>query len=131
MKVLLDTHAFIWYVEGIPELSQLARETIEHPGNQCMVSYASLWEMSIKISLGKLILKGGFDTLINDIATNGFDLLPIRYAHLKQNTHLAWHHKDPFDRLLIAQCQVENIPVISKDPFFDDYLKGTGVKRIW
>lgn len=131
MNVILDTHAFIWYVEGSPLLSQAAKYNIEDPANQCFISLASLWEMSIKISLGKLELKGDFETVLEDIARNGFDLQPIIFDHIQQNTKLDWHHKDPFDRILIAQCVVEDMPIISRDVVFDAYFTGASPGRIW
>lgn len=131
MNILLDTHTFIWYVEGSAELSLRAKSHIEDPANQCYVSLVSLWEMSIKISLGKLSLKGDFDTVLEDVAKNGFDLQPIIFEHVRENTALSWHHKDPFDRLLIAQCIVEGMPFISRDDIFDAYLSGTVPQRIW
>lgn len=131
MNILLDTHAFIWYVEGSSELSRLAIRHIEDPANQCFVSLASLWEMSIKISLGILDLKGNFETVLEDIAYNGFDLQPVIFEHIQQNTKLDWHHKDPFDRMLIAQCLVENMPIISRDTIFDAYFGGYPPQRIW
>jgi PIN domain nuclease of toxin-antitoxin system len=131
MNILLDTHAFIWYVEGSNELSRVAILHIEDPANQCFVSLASLWEMSIKISLGKLDLKGNFETVLEDIAYNGFDLQPVIFEHVQQNTKLEWYHKDPFDRMLIAQCFVENMPIISRDTILDAYFEGYPSQRIW
>ena len=107
MKILLDTHAFIWYVEGSLELSKTARKEIEDNTNQCYLSMASLWEMSIKIGLGKLSLKSPFNTVFDDVSNNGFDLLPIIFEHTLLNAQLTWHHKDPFDRLMIAQVLVK------------------------
>ncbi len=130
MNLLLDTHTFIWYVEGSAELSQAARQAIEHPENQGFVSMASLWEMSIKVGLGKLELQSPFETVLDDIAENGFELLPIHFAHTLENTRLDWHHKDPFDRLLIAQARVEAMPVVGRDGVFDLYFDG-GLGRIW
>lgn len=131
MKILLDTHTFIWYVEGSKELSLTATRHIEDPANECFVSMVSLWEMSIKISLGKLELQGAFETVMEDIVQNGFGVQPIFFEHVRQNTQLVWYHKDPFDRLLIAQCLVENMPIISRDALLDSYLEDSIFKRIW
>lgn len=131
MNILLDTHTFIWYVEGSNELSLVGRKHIEDPTNQCFLSLVSLWEMSIKVSLGKLDLQEKFETVLEDITQNGFELQPIIFDHVRQHTHLAWHHKDPFDRLLVAQCLVEKMPIISRDAILDLYFENSIAKRIW
>lgn len=131
MNLLLDTHTFIWYVEGSAELSTNARREIENPQNQCFVSIASLWEMSIKINLGKLEMNAPFETVMDDITQNGFRLLPIIFAHTLQNSLLELYHRDPFDRLLVAQSIVEKMPFISRDAVLDLYLEDQMVRRIW
>lgn len=131
MNLLLDTHAFIWYVEGFSELSDRARNQIENIQNQCFISIASLWEMSIKVGLGKLNLKGSFNNALMDIETNGFEILPISFLHTLRNTAIPWHHRDPFDRLLVAQAIEENMSIISRDEMFDLYFDEMQVKRIW
>lgn len=131
MNLLLDTHTFIWYFEGSPELSSNARKEIENPHNQCFVSIVSLWEMSIKINLGKLEMNAPFETVMDDITQNGFRLLTIIFNHTLQNSLLEWHHKDPFDRLLAAQSIVENMPLISRDAVLDLYLEDQMAGRIW
>ena len=131
MKILLDTHTFIWYVEGASELSLMAKKHIEDPTNQCLVSLVSLWEMSIKVGLGKLDLMGAFESVLEDIAQNGFELQPITFDHILLQTHLEWHHKDPFDRLLVAQCLAEKMPIISRDAVLDAYFESSIQKRIW
>ena len=131
MNLILDTHAFIWYIEGSEELSLIARNHIEDPQNQCFASIVSLWEMSIKISLGKLEMQGPFHSILEDIGGNGFSILSITFTHTLLNIHLNWFHKDPFDRLLIAQSMAEKMSLISRDIIFDAYLKKDTVKRIW
>lgn len=131
MNILLDTHTFIWYVEGSNELSDNAKKHIEDSSNQCFVSLVSLWEMAIKVSLGKLNLQGDFETVLEDILNNGFELQPITFDHILQQTHLEWYHRDPFDRLLVAQCLFEKMPIISRDTMLDDYFMDTNLKRIW
>ncbi|MBP6812020.1 MAG: type II toxin-antitoxin system VapC family toxin [Saprospiraceae bacterium] len=131
MNLLLDTHTFIWYNEGSVELSHDARQEIENPQNQCFVSIASLWEMSIKIGLGKLDIQSPFETVLDDVSENGFELLPVTFEHTFQNSRLDWYHKDPFDRLLVAQCLVEKISIISRDSILDLYFGNALVKRIW
>lgn len=128
MNILLDTHAFLWFIAGSDELSDKAREHIEDENNRVFLSAASLWEMAIKVSLGKLTLSEPFETLIPEqLALNGVEILGITVAHTTQVANLPFHHRDPFDRLIIAQALEEQLPVISVDGAFDEY----GVKRIW
>ncbi len=127
MKLLLDTHTFIWFVEGSKSLTTTARKAIDNSNNTSYVSIASLWEMSIKVGLKKLKLNSSFATVIDDVRENNFELLPIEFWHTLENTKLAPHHKDPFDRLLIAQAIVEDMHIISADDIFEKYK----VKRIW
>ncbi len=100
----------------------------ENPQNQCFVSIASLWEMSIKIGLGKLDIQSPFETVLDDVSENGFELLPVTFEHTFQNSRLDWYHKDPFDRLLVAQCLVEKISIISRDSILDLYFGNALVK---
>jgi PIN domain nuclease of toxin-antitoxin system len=128
MKVLLDTHAFLWFIMGSASLSVNARALIEDAGNERLLSVASLWEIAIKTSLGKLTLSAPFDELIPaQLKLNGIDLLNIKVDHLSTLTTLPFHHRDPFDRLIIAQAIVEKLPVVSLDGAFDTY----GVTRHW
>ena len=132
MKNILDTHTFIWFVEGSPELSKNARNIIENINNDNYISIASLWEMSIKVGLGKLILKvGDFAKIIDSINENGFQILDINFQHTVENSKLPLIHRDPFDRMIISQGIVENMHIIGKDAIFDDYLKDKRIKRIW
>ncbi|MBI2967431.1 MAG: type II toxin-antitoxin system VapC family toxin [Bacteroidetes bacterium] len=121
MKLLLDTHTFIWYVNGDVSISENARELIENPSNEKHISIASLWEMAIKISVGKLTIKGGIRKSLDDISLNNFLLLPILPDHLTIIESLLFHHRDPFDRLIVAQAICENISILSKDPNFKKY----------
>ncbi|MEZ4963035.1 MAG: type II toxin-antitoxin system VapC family toxin [Saprospiraceae bacterium] len=121
MNILLDTHTFLWFVAGSGELSQRARQTIEDPANIGFISIASLWEISIKTTLGKLTIKGKYETVIDDVTSNGFMLLPIEFHTVQQNKP-PFHHKDPFDRVLVSQAIIENMELISKDEIFDPYL---------
>lgn len=128
MKLLLDTHSFIWFVEDHPSLSAQARTHIENPANEVFVSIASIWEMAIKISLGKLSLSQPFDLFIpHQLLANDFSLLDISISHTLHVATLPFHHRDPFDRLLCTQSLLENMPFISRDNVFDTY----GVARIW
>ena len=128
MKLLLDTHAFLWFVMGSDNLSVNARALIENPANENLLSVASLWEMAIKVSLGKLTLSAPFDELIPEqLKLNGIGLLNIKTDHLSLLAKLPFHHRDPFDRLLIAQAITEKIPIVSIDAAFDTY----GITRLW
>lgn len=129
MRLLLDTHAFLWFIAGSSELSDTARPLIEDPGNAPLLSVASLWEMAIKISLGRLSLGQSFEVLIpQQLALNGVDLLPIDFEHTAAVASLPYHrHRDPFDRLLVAQAMVEGLPIVSRDAAFDAY----GIQRLW
>ncbi|HJT31679.1 MAG TPA: type II toxin-antitoxin system VapC family toxin [Pirellulales bacterium] len=128
MTVLLDTHALYWYIEGDAQLSAAARTTIQDASNEVLFSPASYWEMAIKISIGKWQLNRDYDDFI-DLALNqyGFQILPILPTHTERIIGLPFHHKDPFDRLLVAQALVENIPIISNDGALDAY----GIVRTW
>ncbi|MEY4539607.1 MAG: hypothetical protein RLZZ306_1364 [Bacteroidota bacterium] len=121
MNLILDTHAFIWFVEGSIELSQNAKKSILDTNNIKYVSVASLWEMSIKVNQGKLSLKSPFETIMDDITENGFILLNANFGHLVENSKLPWHHRDPFDRLIIAQSNIEEMSIISRDSEFKNY----------
>ncbi|TXK49234.1 type II toxin-antitoxin system VapC family toxin [Pontibacter qinzhouensis] len=111
---LLDTHALIWFLNGDKQLSKTARTAIEEESNDKYISVASLWEMAIKISLRKLEL-AAFSDLANMIAENGFEILPITFEHALKVAKLDFIHGDPFDRILIAQCIVDHLAIISKD----------------
>jgi PIN domain nuclease of toxin-antitoxin system len=123
MKLLLDTHALIWYLEGSLLLPETARVMIDNAENEVFISAVSLWELSIKISLGKLKRPLNLSTLelAKHLEVLGFLILPISPTHLDVLSVLPFHHKDPFDRLLIAQAIAENIPVLSRNAVFQDY----------
>ena len=127
MNLLLDTQVFLWFIGGDSRLSRKAMDAIEDGANRKAVSAASLWEIAIKISLGKLKLAAPLkDILPRQIDLNGFDLLYIHVRHLWRVCELPFHHRDPFDRLLVAQCEVDGMTVASAYPIFDRY----GVRRI-
>ena len=128
MRLLLDTHAFLWWIEDAPALSRKARAAIADPQNQILLSLASSWEMAIKLSLGRLKLPDVIERFIPDqLAANGFSQLQIDFRHVAKVAALAFHHRDPFDRLLAAQAIEEDLPIITSDRVFRKY----GVKRIW
>jgi len=128
MNLLLDTHTFLWFIDGSAKLSRSARELIEDQRNVKLVSVASLWETGLKISLGRLELAQPFEELIPaQMRMNGFGLLPLRISHIAKIISLPFHHRDPFDRLLVGQCLVESLSLVSVDPAFDKY----SVRRLW
>lgn len=129
MRFLLDTHTFLWFITANPKLSNQARLIIENSDNIRLLSMASLWEIAIKTSQDKLRLSISFQELFTThIQNNAIQLLPIEPKHLNQLLTLPYHHKDPFDRLLIAQAIIEDIPIISKDQVFKSYEE---VNVIW
>ncbi len=127
MRLLLDTHAFLWFILSDKRLSAKARAAIMDPANDVLVSPATFWEIAIKISLGKYRLPGPFEPFIqSQMAQNQFTILPITIAHVAVVSTLPHHHRDPFDRLLVAQALAEKIPLLSEDAVLDAY----GVQRI-
>ena len=131
MRYLIDTHVFLWFVSSSKELSKTARTLIENGNNEIFLSIASLWEISIKTALGKLSVKGNYETVIDDVVDNSIQILPINFAHTVEQNRLPFHHRDPFDRIIISQAIVENMDFISAETVFDDYLKGKSMKRFW
>ncbi len=128
MRLLLDTHTFLWFIMGNSNLSVNARALIEDTANERLLSVASLWEIAIKLSVGKLKLTAPFDVLIpQQLGLNGIELLNIKMEHAAVVAGLTFHHRDPFDRLLIAQAMAETIPIMSIDTAFDAYP----VTRLW
>lgn len=131
MNNLLDTHTLIWFFEGSDKMSSKAREQIENPGNTNFVSVVSFWEIAIKISIGKLEMDLSMEDLQRLIWENGMEILPIKIDHTFLLRTLPYHHKDPFDRLLITQSLTEYLNLISCDEIFDKYLLGKTLDRIW
>lgn len=128
MRALLDTHAFLWFITDNPQLSQPALDLLQDPGNDVVVSIASLWEIAIKSNLGKLQLAKPFDELFpQQIVVNNFGILPIMVQHLTILVGLEHFHRDPFDRLIISQAISEDLPVVTRDAYFQQYP----VRLIW
>ncbi len=128
MRLLLDTHALIWFCEGKAALSPRARAAMEDAANECLVSHATAWEMAIKLNLGKLELGLDYGQIFPGVLdANGFSLLPPSLAHYQALISLPSHHGDPFDRLVIAQAQVEGLTIVTCDPHFPAY----GVPILW
>ncbi|MDQ6958873.1 MAG: type II toxin-antitoxin system VapC family toxin [Mariprofundaceae bacterium] len=128
MRLLLDTHTFIWAATLDERLSSKAKTLLLDSDNELLLSTASIWEMAIKTSLGKLILKQPIEQTINEqIQINGLQILNIESAHALAMASLPWHHRDPFDRLLICQGKLENLIILGRDSVMDAY----GVDRVW
>ena len=127
MRALLDTHAFLWFLAGDERLSRKARETMSEENAELFVSAASVWEMAIKASLGRLRLPLPVADYVAEKVRAGFQVMPIDWVHAAAVQKLPFHHRDPFDRLLIAQAQVEKLPLVSGDRAFLKY----GIRLIW
>ena len=127
MNILLDTHALIWFLNGDKLISGNAKAAIENTDNIKIVSIASIWEIAIKISLNRLSLPKGLMHFLNLIEDNGFEILPISIEHTLTVAKLDFIHRDPFDRLLIAQCKTGNLSIVTKD----DDIKRYDVSTIW
>ncbi|MBI3919998.1 MAG: type II toxin-antitoxin system VapC family toxin [Armatimonadetes bacterium] len=128
MNLLLDTQALLWFLLDDPRLSGMARESIVDADGLIFVSPASLWEIAIKMSLGQYTLPAPFAAFWDEqLLTNDFTILPISVSHSARVVDLPFYHRDPFDRLIIAQSLVEGVPVVGSDDLFDQY----GVKRVW
>lgn len=127
MKLLLDTHTFLWFINDEPRLSSAALTLLESD-HDIFVSMATLWEIAIKYSLGKLSLPTPYEEFVtHQILTNEFNVLSIQIAHLTIVAQLPFHHRDPFDRILVAQSMLEDLPILSADPLLDRY----SIKRMW
>lgn len=128
MRALLDTHAFLWWLTDNPELSKGARSVIGDSTNELYLSAASGWEIAIKAKLGRLEIAGDPEKLIPEqMALNAIDGLPVQMSHALHVFQLPDLHRDPFDRILIAQSRVEEIPIITRDPVISQYE----VETIW
>jgi len=121
MKILLDTHTFLWFLSGDSELSKQARMFIENPENENYISIASFWEIAIKNSLGKLTLDVPFAELKTEAIKNSFQILPITFEDTLQLNTLPFHHRDPFDRIIISQAKENNLVLLSCDSNFSPY----------
>ncbi len=121
MNILLDTHALLWFYSGDTQLSSTSQNLIKDTSNNCYVSIASIWEITIKYNIGKLELENSLTDLFEFIKRNQISVIPIEFDHLLKLSSLPLIHRDPFDRIIIAQGISEKLTVISKDRFFSDY----------
>jgi PIN domain nuclease of toxin-antitoxin system len=126
--MILDTQAFLWFVSDLSKLGKKARSAINDPDNEIYLSLASTWEMAIKISMGKLRIAEPLEQFIpQQLLVNSLRQLDITFRHVTGVATLPFHHKDPFDRLLVSQALLEGMPVLSADKAFDAY----DVERVW
>jgi len=123
VKLLLDSHTYLWWLDDHPNLSPAARGALADPANVVLVSAASIWEIEIKRALGRL--DAGDADLVSEIAANRFMELPVQARHAAAAARLPNHHGDPFDRLLIAQAQLEGLICVTRDRAFQDYETAT------
>ena len=127
MNLLLDTHAVIWFLNGDPQLSKTASFLISDLASVRFVSMATIWEIAIKIKTGKLDIEFPINDLMDKLLLNGMIVLPIEFRHVLQTNNLDLHHRDPFDRMIIAQSITEDLTIISKDKNFSLYP----IKLLW
>ncbi len=130
MRLLLDTHAFLWFITNDPQLSATAHGLISDPQNDVLISPASYWEVAIKVSIGKYPLAVPFEVFIAEgIDGNDFEILPLEVRHAAALATLPFpkNHRDPFDRLIVAQAMAEGIALVSVDPKLDAYP----IQRLW
>lgn len=127
-RLLLDTHVFLWWVTNDANLTATARRAIADANHECSLSLVSCWEMAIKSSLGKLRLVKPVGRFVTEqLAANGIALLPIELRHAAKTEKLPFHHRDPFDRLLIAQAMAEKMTIVTADQIFATY----GAITLW
>jgi PIN domain nuclease of toxin-antitoxin system len=128
MNYLLDTHVFLWWITGASGLSAAAQQTLSQAAGRVLVSVVSLWEMAIKIKLGKLKMPEPFETyVLRQLQKNRMEILPIHAPHVFETLQLPPHHRDPFDRLIVAQARREDLLLISGD----EALRAYDVKILW
>lgn len=127
MKLLVDTHAFLWFMAGDAKLSTMARRALEDDESEWWLSAASVWELSIKASLKRLVLPAPAAEYVAEKVQAGLHVLSVEWVHASAVERLPFHHRDPFDRLLVAQAQVERLAIVTGDSVFRRY----GVRVVW
>ena len=127
MKYILDTHTFIWFMEGDIQLSDTVSEIIEDSRCSKFISTASIWEIAIKLSVGKLGLRKSLNRILFDLSQSNINLLEVSLPHIIRVSTMELIHRDPFDRMIIAQALEENAIILGKDPHFTTY----NVKLVW
>lgn len=131
MQYLIDTHTFIWFINGSENLSEGSRKIIENETNEIFISIVSLWEISIKVALGKLKMLAPYETLISEVYKANMLIISIDFSHTVVQSKLPFFHKDPFDRLIASQALAENMHLVSNDSAFDNYFIGSEIRRVW
>ena len=128
MRILLDTHSFLWWITDDPRLSPRAREIMSDGENRLFLSAASGWEIAIKSRLGRLVIPEPLESFVPvQLAENGIEGLPIALSHALHVASLPDHHRDPFDRILVAQSELEHLPILTGDPLIAQYA----VETVW
>ena len=128
MRILLDTHSFLWWITDDPRLSPRAREIMSDGENRLFLSAASGWEIAIKSRLGRLVIPEPVAAFVPaQLAGNAIEGLPISMGHALHVSSLPDHHRDPFDRILVAQSELEHLPILTGDPLIAQY----GVETVW
>lgn len=127
MDILIDTHVLIWFAEKHPRLIPKVQRWLEDSENRIFLSMVSMWEMAIKVNLGRLTLLVSFETTLEQLPKMGFELMPIELKHVTRFASLPLHHRDPFDRMLVAQAMEENLSLVSSDRSLSKY----GIKVLW
>jgi PIN domain nuclease of toxin-antitoxin system len=128
MRRLIDTHTLIWAVDDPSQLGPQARTELQEPTNELLLSAGSIWELAIKVGLNKLVLSMPYrEWMAQAISDLGLGILPITVEYADVQAGLPLHHRDPFDRLLVAQALTEHVPIVSVDTIFDAY----SVQRLW
>jgi PIN domain nuclease of toxin-antitoxin system len=131
MKILLDSHTLIWLYTGNERLSEIAKNIISDETNECFMSIATVWEMALKIKLGKMNIGVPLHRFVEDVVDNGIQILHIELAHIFNTQNLDFHHRDSFDRMLISQAIIESMNFVSSDTIADLYFANQNVNRIW
>lgn len=127
MNLLLDTHAFMWFINGDKSLPAKVINLIKNIENKCFISIASIWEIAIKFSLGRLNLEGEFGEISNFLNENDIEIIPITFEHIQTLLRLEYYHRDPFDRIIISQGIYDSLVIVTKDENFKNY----NVKLVW
>ncbi|MBD3630448.1 type II toxin-antitoxin system VapC family toxin [Cyclobacterium sp.] len=124
----MDTHAILWFLSGDKRIPPQSRKIISNPNNRCFISMASLWEMAIKVKIGKLDLLVDLKEFVFHLKKNNIEIIPLAFEHILETMDLEDHHRDPFDRIILAQAKFENMTIISKDENFYKYIH---IKLMW